>query len=75
MENYFEVKTCSVPVLPDSFTVIQPVYLPTTATILPITREEVSKKMVPIDNSMVAEMAKENDVVETCNCEKQIIRR
>ena len=57
-------KSCKVPERPDSFTVVQPAYLPATSANIPATTKEVSKQMIPNDDTIVDTMMKETNCLQ-----------
>ena len=57
-------KSCKVPELPDSFTVVRPAYLPATSANIPATTEEISKQMIPNDDTIADTMRKETNCLQ-----------
>ena len=57
----FRSKSCKVPKPPDSFTVVRPTYLPATSANIPDTTEDVSKQMIPDDDTIADTMMKETN--------------
>ena len=57
----FRSKSCKLPELPDSFTVVRPAYLPATSAKIPATTEDVSKQMIPDDDTILHKMMKETN--------------
>ena len=54
----FRSKSCKVPERPDSFTVVRPAYLPVTSANIPATTEDVSKQMIPDDDTIADKIMK-----------------